>query len=93
MEFDPKYKINLVGEYNEMIDSCDDMDCDWSAWDVSGPEELYNHVLGWAEQCPLGHVMIWECPKCFKKWYCHFGDWETFEKAVEKGTNIHWKGK
>ncbi len=69
-ELDLKYKIPQQGEYNELIYQC--KDCDYTTFDDED-KDTSNYALGWFklldEWC-----MVWECPKCFTKWFHHDRD-------------------
>ena len=85
-----KYRIPLQGEYNEGIYDCPE--CGYQS------ENVVEDAIGFADS-NIGNVLIWECPKCFLKWYFH-SHWEEMGKnfyygmflnAIDEGKQKHYK--
>jgi len=59
-----KHIIPRTGEWCSAVHNCD---CGFDNWDAEDVRKLF---MGWFQQNDQWMV-IWECPKCFKKWYHH----------------------
>jgi hypothetical protein len=66
-KLDLKHKIPKQGKYNEYISEC--LECNYTPNQSNDDSHIF-HAVGWfqlnGEWC-----MVWECPKCFAKWYHH----------------------
>jgi len=94
MEIPIKYRIPLQGKYNRMCHKC--LDCGFNALD--GDNSTYDFLIGFADS-NIGHLMIWECPKCFAKWSFHsrihedgdeLNSFTRFMERIEAGKQKHF---
>ncbi|MBF0553665.1 MAG: hypothetical protein HQK96_03825 [Nitrospirae bacterium] len=66
MEIDIKYRINLSGIYNAMIDICPKC-----GNRMVENQQLYKNCKGVASHPGMGDVLVFECDKCFKTFFFH----------------------
>ena len=60
-----KYRIRKQGKYCASVSTCEK--CKFSLWDIEDSTVL---TIGWFEFKGEWFI-VWECPKCFTKWYHH----------------------
>ena len=96
-KIDPKYLIPLAGKYNAIVFACNHGDCYCNLIkDNRKYGGISENIIGFAES-KWGTMMVIECPRCFKKWYCHCridhkrGYYKYFLESIKHGLQKHFK--
>lgn len=88
-----KHRTHLAGSYNPGVYNC--RDCGYNP--IQENESHFDNAIGFARS-NMGIMAIFECPKCFEKWYCHArlrrhdDDRDTYDyflQSIQDGTNKH----
>jgi len=82
----PQIITPLTGKYNKSITRC--LSCNF---EMDSNNSLFMNSLGLADSS-WGDMIVYECPVCFEKSYCHADDWykDLLYRTISKDQNIFY---